>query len=45
MSENINGDLYIPKMESTNLLRAKVIFCLAIRGRSLSSYLLPSKQG
>ena len=36
---------YIPKMESTNLLHAKVIFYLAIRGRSLFSYLLPSRRG
>ncbi len=41
MPENINGDGVYSKMESTNLLRAKVIFYLAIRGRSLSSCPLP----
>ena len=45
MSENINGDGVYSKVESTNLLRAKIIFCLAIRGRSVFSYLLPSRRG
>ena len=32
---------YIPQMESTNLLHAKVIFYLATLDHNLSSYLLP----
>ena len=39
--EDINGDEYIPKMESTNLLRAKVTSYLAIPSRSPFSCLLP----